>query len=101
MRTALRSYLDMWFDARRHGEVTQPAREGRRRRWIERAVGEGVAGLEPAAQRRLKAALALTIGIEPLIVMKDVCALGDAEARDVLHWAAHALLQQALAEIRK
>ena len=36
------------------------------------------------------------MGIEPMLVMKDVCRLGDEEARSMLQWAAEALFDAAL-----
>ena len=36
------------------------------------------------------------MGIEPLVVMKDVCRADDDEARATLAWAAEALLAAAL-----
>jgi hypothetical protein len=51
--------------------------------------------------RRLRAALSLTLGIDSIVVMKDVCGLGDAEALEVLEWAALALLRAGLDEAAK
>jgi hypothetical protein len=44
------------------------------------------------------AALALTLGTESIIVMKDVCRLDDDDAIAVLRWAATAILRTALRE---
>lgn len=95
MRMALKVYQDIWFGARETGEVPAPLREGRRMRWLEKALAP--AGLSRARQRRLEAALALTAGVEALVVMKDVCRLEEREARDVLRWAAQTLLAAGLA----
>ena len=96
MRAALRAYLDAWFSARERGDTGPDVREGRRMRWIATALAPELAALPPAQARRLEAALALTMGIEPLVVMKDVCRVDDAEARETLAWAAEALLDAAL-----
>jgi len=98
MRTALRAYLDIWLTSRRKGEKAPPVREGRRMRWLD-TVLEPARGAMPKQQwQRLKAALALTLGMDAFIVMKDVCRLKDEEARQVLRWAAQALLRAGLAE---
>jgi hypothetical protein len=47
--------------------------------------------------RPLRAALALTIGIDSIVIMKDVCQLDDDEAFEVLRWSAITLLRAALA----
>jgi hypothetical protein len=49
---------------------------------------------------RLRAALALTLSIDALVVMKDVALLDDEEALSVLRWSAFSLLRAAL-ETRK
>lgn len=100
MRMALRSYLDAWLDADRkagnqgHGEI----REGRRTRWIENAIGPVLSRMDPDKAERLRCALSLTIGIEALVVLRDVCRLSPEEAGAVLDWTSHALLAQALQE---
>jgi len=96
MRLALRAYLDAWFAAREHGETMPDVREGRRTRWIATALGAELRALPADLRRNLQAALALTLGIESLIVMKDVCRLSDEEARAALRWMADTLLGAAL-----
>jgi hypothetical protein len=55
--------------------------------------------LSDSEWRRLRSALALTMSIDAMVVMKDVCRLQkDQEAQEVLRWAASALLRAALAE---
>jgi AcrR family transcriptional regulator len=96
MRTALRVYLDIWFENRRAGGESPPVREGRRTRWLDEALAPVQRGMPAREWRRLRAALSLTLGSEALIVMKDVCRLGDEEALAVLRWAATALLRAGL-----
>lgn len=100
MRAALRTYLDAWFQAREKGDPAPHVREGRRMRWIDTALGPTLATLPESRARRLRAGLALTLGIEPLIVMRDVCRLDDAQAREVLGWVAETLLDAVLTESR-
>jgi hypothetical protein len=40
------------------------------------------------------------MGIEALIVLRDVCALEPEEAEEVARWAARMLLRSSLAEVR-
>jgi AcrR family transcriptional regulator len=91
-RTALRLYLEQWSERRRQGEESPVLRAGRRLGWLDRA-------LEPLRDRldreefvRLRAALALTMGVEALVVMKDVCQLDDEAAFDVLRETALSII---------
>lgn len=96
MRTGLRVYLDTWLENRRHNKAFTAVREGRRTRWLDEALEPVRRSLRPAQWRRLRAALALTMGVEALVVMKDVCNLSDEEALATLEWTAQALLSAGL-----
>lgn len=98
LRTGLRAYLDTWLESRRRGEEPSAVREGRRVRWLEETLGPVRRQLTPARWRRLRNALALTMGVEAMVVMKDVCDASDAEALATLEWAAQTLLRAALEE---
>lgn len=102
MRLALKTYVDIWFAARGDdGNDTGEAptvREGRRMRWLDEVLAPARPILSEPQWQRLKAALALTSGADAMVVMKDVCRLGEDEALAVLQWAAQALLQAALDE---
>jgi hypothetical protein len=63
-------------------------------RWLEEVLAP-LDELPPERKRLLQAALALTLGIGPIIVLKDVCRLDDDDALAVLRWAATALLRTA------
>src|ERR1700754_2157454 len=78
----------------------QPPRGTRRVEWIEAAVHPLRARLGPAAYSRLVSALALTTGIEALLVLRDIRGLSATQAVQVSHWMARALLKQTLAERR-
>lgn len=95
MRTALRAYLDNWLARRQRGPEL---REGRRMRWLDRVLEPARGALSAKQRRRLECALALTLGMDGMVVMKDVCRLKDDEARDVLRWAGLVLLRAGLAE---
>lgn len=96
LRTGLRVYLDIWLESRRRGEAPSAVREGRRTRWLDEVLEPVRQQLQPAQWRRMRSALALTLGIEALVAMKDVCHLSDEEALATLEWAALALLRAGL-----
>ena len=77
---------------------TQPPRGTRRVEWIESAIQPLRARLGPAAYARLVSALALTTGIEALLVLRDIRGLSATQAVQVSHWMARALLKQSLAD---
>lgn len=98
LRRALLVYQDTWLRNHPSGARNGPAvREGRRMRWLD-TVLEPLTDLPEWRRQRLRAALALTLGIDALVVMKDVSRLDADEARATLHWAATALLRTALDE---
>lgn len=101
MRMALRTYLDTWLASGGKADASIAVREGRRMRWLDKALQSARRELSDAQWRRLRAALALTLGVDALVVMKDVCRIdNDKEAHEVLRWAAAALLRAGLAEGR-
>jgi hypothetical protein len=63
-------------------------------RWLDQVL-EPFAAIPDDPKQRLRAALALTLGIDSLVVLKDVCGLEDDEALDVLRWTATAILRGA------
>ena len=98
MRRALGVYQDTWLRARKAaGERATPVRRGRRMGWLDRVL-EPLPPLPPERLARLRAALALTIGADSIVILKDVVGLNQAEADEVLKWAATALLKAGLAE---
>jgi AcrR family transcriptional regulator len=98
MRMALKIYLDTWFAARGNGQDAPPVREGRRMRLLESVLDPVRRGMTKQQWQRLQSALALTVGVEPMVIMKDVCRLGDEEAQEVLLWVAKVLLKAGLAD---
>jgi AcrR family transcriptional regulator len=95
MRRALFVYQDTWLRGHRDGSNNATAvREGRRMRLLD-AVLEPLRALPVDQYQRLRAALALTLGADSIVVMKDVCALDDAAALEVLRWSAITLLRAA------
>jgi AcrR family transcriptional regulator len=98
-RTALQVYQDTWLRSERNGDnKNDPAvREGRRMRWLDKVL-EPLHDLPEEQKSRLRAALALTMGIDSIVTMKDVCGLDDQEALAVLRWVAIILLRAGLKE---
>ena len=95
MRMALKVYLETWFGARDRAK-TPPVREGRRMRWLEGVLQPAKRGTTKNQWRRLQAALALTVGTDAMVIMKDVCRMDDEEAQETLLWAAQTLLRGGL-----
>jgi hypothetical protein len=74
----------------------EAVRPGRRLLWIDKAL-EPVQSLRPPKRyRELRNGLALTLGIEPIIVLRDVCQLEYKQARQVLWSTARTLLRSYL-----
>jgi AcrR family transcriptional regulator len=95
-RTALQVFHENWMQARRddtQGEAY--IRSRRRMRWLDQVL-EPLKHLPEQERKRLRAALALTVGIDSIVIMKDVCQLDDDEALAALRWAARALLHAGL-----
>ncbi len=73
-----------------------PARQNRRLPLIKAALAPARAQFTPAAMRSLERALAMIMGIEAMVVAKDVLRIDDAEARRVKRWAIRALVDAAM-----
>jgi AcrR family transcriptional regulator len=69
-----------------------PPRPSRRLEYIERALTPLQAALDQDELDRLTHALAVVMGIESTIVLRDICGLESAEILRVQHWAARALV---------
>ncbi len=95
LRTMMRAALEIAGDMPR---PAAPARGGRRLDWIRTALEPVKDRLKGDAYDKLVAALAVSIGIDALIVLRDVCGLSSNEAESIMRWSATALLDRALAE---
>jgi AcrR family transcriptional regulator len=93
LRTMLAHSLTQRAGGGDPGEL--PVRQNRRTPLIEAALAPAADRFDPAALARLKAALALIVGTEAMVVFRDVLPLDDAEARAVKRWAIGALVQAA------
>jgi AcrR family transcriptional regulator len=96
-RTALQVFHENWMQARRDDATEDETyiRSRRRMRWLDQVL-EPLKHLTEQERKRLRAALALTVGIDSIVIMKDVCQLDDDEALAALRWAALALLHAGL-----
>ncbi|MEE8376070.1 MAG: helix-turn-helix domain-containing protein [Acidimicrobiia bacterium] len=92
MRVIVRNALDMWLA---NDDDDPVYRVGRRMALIDAAI-DGAEGADSATLRRLRNALALTIGPEAVIAARDVCGLNPSETRSLTRWATEALLNHAL-----
>ncbi|WP_374467758.1 TetR/AcrR family transcriptional regulator [Phenylobacterium sp.] len=72
-----------------------PARQNRRSPLIEAALAPMRDQFAPDVAEKLAQAVALLVGVESMIVFKDVLQLDDARAREVKRWAIEALVRGA------
>jgi len=77
------------------GSSGLPRRQNRRTPLIEAALEPARDQFKPADLKALTRALALIMGPESVIVVKDVLQLDDADARKVKRWAIRALVEAA------
>jgi AcrR family transcriptional regulator len=94
-RRAMRTYLDLWF-ANADDDELPTVRQGRRTRWIATALEPLHDRVPNETLRRVEAALCLVMGIEAMVVMRDVCRFDEQEARAVARWAAETILTAAI-----
>jgi AcrR family transcriptional regulator len=73
-----------------------PPRPSRRLEYVDRALSPLREQLPPADYTRLVQAMAVVVGIEARIVLRDICGLDEDAFIDTERWAAHALLAAAL-----
>ncbi|HJV60774.1 MAG TPA: TetR/AcrR family transcriptional regulator [Albitalea sp.] len=93
-----RSFMSAWLD---NPPSSRPPRPGRRMQYIGPIVESMKGELAPSARRRLVHALALLMGTEAALALRDVAAASVEEALAASSWAAQALVRQALAEARE
>jgi AcrR family transcriptional regulator len=75
-----------------------PRRPGNRLRYLAQALAPLQEQFGSERMERLVMALALCVGMESIVVMKDICGLTSAEAEAVKLWATGALLHFAVQE---
>ena len=99
LRTMLAHSLGAAVRETKDGAV--PVRQNRRSPLIDAALKPVRAQFKTGAIDTLSNALALIIGTEGMIVIKDVLQLDDAEARKVKRWAIRALVEAAMKRPRE
>lgn len=87
LRTILRLSLD---------PATGVRRPGHRVEWIEEVLKPVQEQMEPEAYGRLSKALTLLLGIDPVVVMRDIAGATREQALDALEWTARVLVEAAL-----
>ncbi|MGH7631695.1 MAG: TetR/AcrR family transcriptional regulator [Gemmatimonadales bacterium] len=92
-----RMFIDNWLDSQEGDRVPRPAR---RLPVIDAALEPYADTLGRDTLARLRHALALVMGTESVIALRDVCGLDAADARETTSWAARALVDAALAETK-
>lgn len=90
-----RSFMTVWLESDAREGALRP---GRRMSYIDPIVDALKEQLPPSARRRLKHALAVVMGTEAMIAVRDIGRATPEEAQAATAWAARALVQQALAE---
>jgi AcrR family transcriptional regulator len=75
-----------------------PPRPSRRLEYVDQALSPLQATLAPEGYERLVHAMAVVIGIEARIVLRDICGLDDDAILETERWAAQALLDAAQRE---
>jgi AcrR family transcriptional regulator len=76
------------------------ARPANRRRFIAELLAPLEGRVDDDDLRRLAAALTLTMGIDPVVCLRDIAGLGDEEIAEVLEWTARTLVTAVAAEAR-
>jgi AcrR family transcriptional regulator len=87
LRTLLRLSLD---------PSTRVRRPGHRVEWIERALAPARNNMDPETYEKLAKALTLMLGIDPIVVMKDIARASRKQALEALEWSARTLVEAAL-----
>ncbi len=80
------------------GPGDRGARPGRRLPLIDAALAPYAGTLGPGLTRRLRHAIALAIGTEAVVTLRDVCELSPEEVRETARWTVRAIVAAALAE---
>jgi AcrR family transcriptional regulator len=99
-RTVLRRGLERppGESVAREEEAAGSIRAGRRVRWLRNALAPARERMDEESFERLVGAMCLCVGIESLVVLRDVCGLKAKEAEEVAQWAAFTLLRASLGE---
>jgi AcrR family transcriptional regulator len=80
--------------------ATGVRRPGHRREWIADVLAPARDKIEPEVYKRVSTALTLMLGIDPVVVMKDIAGASREKAIDTLEWSARTLVEAALKDGR-
>lgn len=99
-RTLLRLSMEQSFEGG-DGRTTPvgPRRGGRRIDWIKQALAPVWDQLDEPMQERLVGALSLCMGIEALVVLRDICEYPPEQALEICRWMAQAILDVGLEDV--
>lgn len=90
-----RSFMSAWLD---NAPGSRPPRPARRMQYIGPIVDALASELTPSERRRLTHALAMLMGTEAALTLRDVVGANLEEALAASSWAARSLVRQALAD---
>jgi AcrR family transcriptional regulator len=91
-RTMMKATQERWLESADRAEQDPVVREGRRLEHIDAVIEPLRNELDREALARLRCGLALVFGIEPIVILKDVCGLDSTEALEVLQWVGKTLI---------
>ncbi|MFI0480955.1 TetR/AcrR family transcriptional regulator [Actinomadura sp. 9N215] len=98
-RAIMRAALERWFTQADLPEADRlPIRGSHRLTMAQEALAPLSDALPPELHRKLTMSVLLVFGVEAMIAARDACGLQPDEAKDVMRWAAQALIQAALAQ---
>jgi AcrR family transcriptional regulator len=92
-RNQMRATQDAWFAGQ--GDPSVPVREGRRLAWIDGALEPATGKVAARSLKQLRTALAVVVGVEPVLALRDICRLSPKATEDALAWTATSLVRQA------
>jgi AcrR family transcriptional regulator len=78
----------------------EPFKRGQRREILDVTLAPLRKKLGPKAYQRLLKALAVVYGIEPMVILKDICGASDRETEAVVRWMMDALVETALRQAK-
>ena len=79
----------------------EPFRRGQREEILATTIAPLKKKLPQKSYKRLLRALAVVYGIEPMVILKDICGASDRETEAVVRWMMDALVDAALREIER
>lgn len=99
LREMIRASLDR--GAQTVGTDAPRQRGGRRLDWIRTSLDPLRGTVTAGSFDKLTQCLAVCVGIDALMVLRDICGVTGDEAEQLMVWMAHALLDRMLSETRK